>query len=714
MQRPEWRRVPEYAPSSQSLNDDLAADVFQLHQIYRNLRDMFDTSLLRLCAIMVQRLSSNEGTGAITRAGGLCIAYAFFFCPNVAENLVRLWRIPSNVIRKVRESVKVETPEDLSSTAAALANHFPDSIRDLQYGSSRTIVALLSSQSMELPLEVKVDWHNEVWLDRWCGRKSDLFFIFIKHYHLLVDQFLPEGTSNTGLLCVPGMLLVQAQMSLVLRSALTSKQGSGQPQTADDAPSATIDVLLDADTTTIKPTASSRETVRNLTGRRLIMLMKEILGASRTRSNYLFAQSCRNMLRAAARQVSLFDHEACFNLCDFLEQGLTILTRYGKTDHGFSDDDAAFWADVFKQMLRSNNTLTAVRLFALLYTIWPEITQDPPWKHHLSYKLLLEEQIFTEYFQHWCPIVRVYYMRLLAWRVARLEAWHNDGDLRILKTLYFRIQESWIHHQHVLTEASAGRCPVPSTAPCNPIPGRRMLIVRLDSPPSTVQPSASQAPSSTATRRLSGYGSLVSKLSNASEAAPEQSKRRSGLFRSLTVSKSDRSMVPEMAIDDSSTSAPQSSEAVVDGSDAVAPDARASMYESRPGIFQPLLTRSNTKGKKDAKKPENTAPASFKFSLELVERHPISDMKLSPPKLPLAAQMVLESQPNFTADAPAAKPIGTAAAESARYAGRALAEWSLAVNECQNFFERRRKEGVPSNDLVETPTLGVESFRRPG
>jgi hypothetical protein len=48
---------------------------------------------------------------------------------------------------------------------------------------------------------------------------------------------------------------------------------------------------------------------------------------------------------------------------------------------------------------------------------------------------------------------------------------------------------------------------------------------------------------------------------------------------------------------------------------------------------------------------------------------------------------------------------------NARYAGRALAEWAQIVGECQGFFERRKDEGVPFNRLVETPTLGVESFR---
>jgi hypothetical protein len=55
---------------------------------------------------------------------------------------------------------------------------------------------------------------------------------------------------------------------------------------------------------------------------------------------------------------------------------------------------------------------------------------------------------------------------------------------------------------------------------------------------------------------------------------------------------------------------------------------------------------------------------------------------------------------------------GQARLELTKYAGRALAEWALVVSECDNFFQRRRDEGVPCNQLVEVPTLCVEHFRK--
>ncbi|KAL1880482.1 hypothetical protein VTK73DRAFT_5869 [Phialemonium thermophilum] len=60
------------------------------------------------------------------------------------------------------------------------------------------------------------------------------------------------------------------------------------------------------------------------------------------------------------------------------------------------------------------------------------------------------------------------------------------------------------------------------------------------------------------------------------------------------------------------------------------------------------------------------------------------------------------------------KPAGASAA-GAVYAGRALAEWSIIVNECNSFVDRRRDEGVLGLSEVEVPSLSIEGLgmRRP-
>ena len=107
-------------------------------------------------------------------------------------------------------------------------------------------------------------------------------------------------------------------------------------------------------------------------------------------------------------------------------------------------------------------------------------------------------------------------------------------------------------------------------------------------------------------------------------------------------------------------------------------------------------------------------PHSFKFSLEWIDRenNPAGkERRLYPPRLPLPAQTYLQSVRPDKPIYEAVKPEGPAI-QSSKYSGRALAEWAMLILECQTFFERRKTEGVPGNEQVETPTLGVETFRR--
>jgi hypothetical protein len=113
--------------------------------------------------------------------------------------------------------------------------------------------------------------------------------------------------------------------------------------------------------------------------------------------------------------------------------------------------------------------------------------------------------------------------------------------------------------------------------------------------------------------------------------------------------------------------------------------------------------------------PSTHRTYNFRFSLEWVDKRfgTYHNMRLQPPKLPAPAQSLLQAKGINTEPVLSTPPVG-AAATSSTYAGRALAEWTFVSHECQNFFDRRKNEGVPTNRQVETPMLNVEAFRRPG
>lgn len=704
-QRPEWRCVPESMPyHSRFPHDDEAVAA----PIADRIQKTFAQLLLRQTAMIVGRLSSKEGAGILTPAGGVSCAYAFFFCPGVADNLLRIWRTPSNIIRKVRESVAPATSSGLFAAADAFAMHFPASVRHLRFASSRLLMINLTKKPPLLDLEI--DWNSPHWLDKWFGKRTDLFFHFLKHYHLLLADFVPDDSTALQRICAPGAILVQAQIVLVTRSALVKRQSASQTQQVPETPSTTFEALLNADSAAVVATPPP-EAVRTLAGRRMTTLIKEMLEQENScpvHTRKLFAESCSNALKATARQISLFDHGSCYNFCDLLEHVLASLAK-AQSDDG-RNEDAAFWTDALIHMLKSDNTLTALRVFSLIYTIWPDITADQRWKQQLCHTLLLSEDVFNHHFNHWSPIVRLYFMRLLAWRVARCDGMPDNADLRILKTLFFRVQQCWSSYQYLRDQAIEYNRLPPSTVPDNPIPSRRLLILRRETPPSTSQGSDWRLTGSKAKRMTSlpgmgessfNYAQILAKLSSTLEEGLEQGRRRSGLFRSLS----------SYRFSDGFASAARSDDVEVQHSSSSEPSSRASVWEQRRPASANDQSISRRRRLVDEVPPY--VPASFRFSLEAVEKESLPAMHLDAPRLPFNAQACLEAQPSFVADVPASKPSHAAAA-NAKYTGRALAEWNMTVNECTNFFERRKMEGVASYDLVETPSVGVENFRRPG
>jgi hypothetical protein len=231
----------------------------------------------------------------------------------------------------------------------------------------------------------------------------------------------------------------------------------------------------------------------------------------------------------------------------------------------------------------------------------------------------------------------------------------------------------------------------PSSAPCGPAPNRRLVILRTDSQPAPASTMLEKfIPSSTANQSTpySTHSSLLNTLPAAD--SPTQNKKRWSLFKGIlpfTVPGNNR---PGEVTPPKLDSPGMNQTASIDG-------------VSVRGATMPPKSRPAT--------PPHQA-FSFKFSLEWLDRPqwPTKNKVLTAPILPAATQVLVQMHRDMVQPV---KPLKPTIRElgAAKYAGRALAEWDIIVKEYDSFQTRRREEGVPATRLVETPTLGVESFR---
>ncbi len=303
---------------------------------------------------------------------------------------------------------------------------------------------------------------------------------------------------------------------------------------------------------------------------------------------------------------------------------------------------------------------------------------------------------------------------------------------KIFLVVATRLRSNWAYYLYQKQQAEKSRVLPPSTAPCYPAPGRRLLIIRNDN----------QAP---VANLFLGFDGLM-----ASSVAREATfKRQASLLARFDAAEAEG---PKLTSDGSNPPSkkrwtfmgkmlPASLSATTDpdtrGKGTSSPtrtleDARreTALARTRPPMHSKKLSS-------DSETPPTTSAYrafSFKFSLEWSQHFekPMAgggvnrngaglnigpERRVVSPKLPSTAQNNIDNFPNVNKEVlpkDPSSPVGGSEIARATYAGRALAEWAIIAQECNNFVERRLKEGVPSPKWVEVPTLGVEGFRKFG
>lgn len=433
MMRPEWKapgfvsNTAETPPRTSNLKSKSTGSLesdevdFLVDTVYQNVRNTFVQNLLSQMAFVVDKLSMRSTPASLVTFAGKACAYAFIFCPGVADLLARLWCLPPGTLRRVFSEFGTERGDKLDLVSQALAANLPPPVRTLTVSSQAGLSRYLQRNNQVPQGSENIRWHGP-WIGRWCGRDSDLFFVFIKYYHTLVAEFITEDVSLKDRAGIPGLIPICAQMLVVLETTVYRQAGQ---HSVENYATGAANYMDNPDALAPLPMTIANAT-RSISENRLIMLLKDICNDT-TRENAfqrsLIIESFDAVTKAAARKISLYNNDACFVICDFMEEVLPIMFRYNQS---FQDTPIAldwpFWLQVCQRMLKSQTTLTQIRLIAFLYSTWSTWTLNEERKREFVLEWLLDPSIFEPLFCHWSSMVRHYFYRLLCWRVARYDA----------------------------------------------------------------------------------------------------------------------------------------------------------------------------------------------------------------------------------------------------------------------------------------------------
>ncbi|KAF3909419.1 hypothetical protein AA313_de0201880 [Arthrobotrys entomopaga] len=740
LSRPEWRAAPSSLaplstrnPSPSNSCSSLASTSSTISyekSLQHDMKVMYTTSLLDTLAFTLEGMSEQQ-CGGLVHFAGKVLAYAFFFVNGVSEMLIGLLGLKAPQLRKVLNEYGVGRGMDLQAVAEGVIGEFPHTVHSVGFTTMGAALPRLKKPGNYMVATSNIDWKGP-WVHRWTGRETDMFFVFVKHYHLLLAEYLPVGISATARLCAPGFLFIQAQLLSLLETAI--HRGPPHLSPKENGSNVTFDDIVGAHVVngnTVQQQAPSKTMYRPLMDQRIFSLLKDITMDKNFNDAMrdVFATTFAHLLKSLAKNTKVVEHSACVSLCDLLEEGIPALYQFERqSETGAKYIDWPFWMEVSKQMMKNENSMTELRLFSFIYVVWDLMAEDPERKRTMCLDWLLVDDMWQRFFSHWCPMVRAFYMRLICWRVGRLSGQGSNGevmytpdgveisttscDSEIFETLLARLNDSHAAFIFMRDESDRNSTVRPSVVPCPPAPNRKLSIQRVEAQPGFGRPFSldKMFPPPTETKPPPAAAKPVQAEVNGNnqENGGSTIKRRWSLLRNfLGAAEALKTESASVAPQPKASPVPQqTTRGSTNGTNATYVPPRASGKDIWQSAKIPFGAAFNSRNR-----------MQFKFVLEFSDRppHARKGKGSNIPRLPRLTQDWLESssQPKKLVSTPALTllPNGQAP-QNWKYYGRALAEWSLVVDEIDNFVERRKNEGIRDVRDFEIPILSVDSLRK--
>jgi hypothetical protein len=148
----------------------------------------------------------------------LIVAVAFFYSPGVAVHLVHALNVATPFTARLLDEVCEDTVfRDLSAHSPFLRSLFPKHLHEVIYSTPQRYTSLLMtrpSPTITVDSNLTISFAGE-WVHRWRAHNSDVFFSFLRHWHVILSDHLHSSTpelSVAAIAAAPGYVVMQGHI----------------------------------------------------------------------------------------------------------------------------------------------------------------------------------------------------------------------------------------------------------------------------------------------------------------------------------------------------------------------------------------------------------------------------------------------------------------------------------------------------------------------
>ncbi|KAG0228314.1 hypothetical protein BGX31_006626 [Mortierella sp. GBA43] len=402
------------------------------------------------------------------------LAICFFKLPGVAFGLLHALPVSRSYISRMAKSMGI-TGDQCGMTP--IVGFFPEHLSPICFIGTRSwwrdfdkLKCRMNMDEGAPPMEMFGNW-----VRRWQSDDSELFFAFYRHYHHCLAQYLEAplqriqagGWASSAITAkvyagAPGYLYLSAffltkieglvhreihPVTTIVQFEPNAANGNGTAEkdramasvaTGEFPGSAAPPAVkmtngADAGKDGANGAATGKPKVLDMASRRFV----ETIVAIMEDHGSIYGAMLDIWIKAAVTKTSIYDVESVFCLLDFLDMLIAELDSRDSihlydselsagpsnagTSGSFVPINLQFILSTLHLLLTaSDHTITLMRTLSFIYQNFSLLTSTVQTLEQLALGTLLSPDVFERCFLHWARNVRLYYMRCLVWRVARI------------------------------------------------------------------------------------------------------------------------------------------------------------------------------------------------------------------------------------------------------------------------------------------------------